>query len=98
MPTKSNFNQEKFENLNYLLITLRDLTQNKPILQYGETFAEHVRPPSTIIATLSNRNQSGLNVPYQNINIFLKASVLKSNKLKILVNWSNKTAKVKIMV
>ncbi len=55
MPTKSNFNQEKFEKLNYLLITLRDLTQNKPILQYGETFAEHVMPPSTRIATIRNR-------------------------------------------
>jgi hypothetical protein len=50
MPTKSNFNQEKFEKLNYLLITSRDLTQNKPILQYGETFADRVMPPSTRIA------------------------------------------------
>jgi hypothetical protein len=73
MPTKSNFNQEKFEKLNYLLITLRDLTQNKhihDILQYVETFAEHVTPPSTRIATLRNRNQSGLDVPYQTINTF----------------------------
>ena len=54
MPTKSNFNQEKFEKLNYLLITLRDLTQNRPILQYGETFAEHVFYKNTcsqVIAT-----------------------------------------------